>query len=161
MPYLPCPVVCIMISTLQDLLAAYPVVVTFPVHWGDMDAFQHVNNIQYFKYWETARITYFERIGFMDELRDHHIGPILASTGCLFRFPLTYPDTVSVGCRTLELKEDRFLLSYVVVSQTAEQVAARGEGMVVSYDYTALSKTALPEKIRTAIRAMEGESLPV
>ena len=147
-----------MTPIVHTLLSTYPVVVTFPVHWGDMDAFQHVNNIQYLKYWETARIAYFERIGFMNELKARDIGPILANTSCIFRFPLTYPDTVSVGCRTLELKEDRFLLSYAVVSHNAEQIAARGDGTVVSYDYNALSKTALPQNIRGAIIELEGNS---
>ena len=37
--------------------------VTVLVHWGDMDAFGHVNNAKYFTYCESARISYFEAIG--------------------------------------------------------------------------------------------------
>ena len=67
----------------EELLSRYPVVITFPVHWGDMDAFRHVNNIHYLKYWESARIRYFERIGIFEELERSHVGPILASTSCV------------------------------------------------------------------------------
>jgi acyl-CoA thioester hydrolase len=144
-----------MTTTLNDLLASYPVIIEFPVHWGDMDAFRHVNNIHYLKYWESARIRYFESIGIFEEMEKHNIGPILASQNCIYRFPLTYPDTVSVGCRVVDLQADRFLMNYVIVSHTAEKIAARGEGMVVSYDYNALQKAPLPPAIRAAIQQLE------
>jgi acyl-CoA thioester hydrolase len=140
-----------------DLLGDYPVVVTMPVAWGDMDAFRHVNNIQYLKYWESARIRYFETIGLVREMGENQVGPILASTSCVFRFPLTYPDTVSVGCRVVEMREDRFLMHYVIVSHREVKVAARGDGMIVAYDYGALRKTALPDTIRGAIARLEGQ----
>ena len=34
----------------------YPVAVELPVAWGDMDAFGHVNNTVYIRWFETARI---------------------------------------------------------------------------------------------------------
>ncbi|MCB0148997.1 MAG: acyl-CoA thioesterase, partial [Caldilineaceae bacterium] len=51
---------------MHDLLAGYPVVIEIPVAWGEMDAFQHVNNIVYFRYFESGRIAYFERAGMMN-----------------------------------------------------------------------------------------------
>ena len=35
----------------------------FPVRWGDMDAMGHVNNAQYFRYLETARIDWMHGMG--------------------------------------------------------------------------------------------------
>ena len=40
-------------------VADYPVVIETPVAWGEMDAYGHVNNIVYFRYFESARIAYF------------------------------------------------------------------------------------------------------
>jgi acyl-CoA thioester hydrolase len=51
---------------MQELLKSFPVVVEIPVIWGDMDSFQHVNNVIYFRYFESARIQYFEAVGLMD-----------------------------------------------------------------------------------------------
>jgi acyl-CoA thioester hydrolase len=53
---------------MQDLLAEYPLVIEIPVAWGEMDAFQHVNNIVYLRYAESARIAYLERAGLSDAL---------------------------------------------------------------------------------------------
>ena len=47
---------------MQDLIRAYPVTIEFPIAWGDMDAFQHVNNVMYLRYFESARIAYFGKI---------------------------------------------------------------------------------------------------
>ena len=41
----------------------YPVSVTIPVAWGEMDSFGHVNNVVYFRYIETSRIAYMEEAG--------------------------------------------------------------------------------------------------
>lgn len=60
---------------MKELLDDYPVIVDFPIAWGDMDAFQHVNNIMYFKYFESARISYFERIDLIKVMNETGIGP--------------------------------------------------------------------------------------
>jgi acyl-CoA thioester hydrolase len=40
----------------DQLLEGYPVVIEIPVALGKMDSFQHVNNIVYFQYFESACI---------------------------------------------------------------------------------------------------------
>ncbi len=44
------------------LLKGFPVVVEITVAWGEMDALKHVNNVVYFRYFENARIAYFEKV---------------------------------------------------------------------------------------------------
>ena len=139
----------------EELLKSYPVVIETPVAWGEMDALRHVNNIVYFRYFESARMAYFTKLDIWDYMNETGIGPILASTACKFRLPLTYPDTVSVATRVSELKADRFVMSYVVVSHRHARAAAEGEGLIVSYDYRALRKAPLPDEIKRRIEALE------
>lgn len=139
----------------QELLKIYPVVIELPVAWGEMDALRHVNNIVYFRYFESARMACFTRLGIWDYMDETGIGPILASTACKFRLPLVYPDTVSVGTRISQIESDRFVMHYVVVSHAHAKVAAEGEGLVVSYDYRALRKAPLPDEIKKRIEALE------
>lgn len=42
-------------------LSVYPVIYDQKVAWGDMDAFGHVNNVQYYRYIESSRILYMEK----------------------------------------------------------------------------------------------------
>jgi acyl-CoA thioester hydrolase len=138
---------------MENYLSDYAFVIELPVIWGEMDALRHVNNTVYFRYFETVRMGYFDKIGFWDYMNEHGIGPILASTSCIFKFPLTYPDTVSVGTRVRDITEDRFVMDYAIFSHRHKRMAAVGEGLIVSYDYRKLSKAPLPVEIREVIEA--------
>ncbi len=142
-------------SDLQTHLEGFPAIIEIPVAWGEMDSFGHVNNIIYFRYFESGRLDYFEKTGYLDLVKTEGIGPILASTQCRFRFPLTYPDTISVGTRVSDIQEDRFLMHYRVVSHTHGIIAAEGDGLIVSYDYNQNQKAPIPKRILEKIRDLE------
>jgi acyl-CoA thioester hydrolase len=140
-------------------LDLFPVLVRIPVAWGDMDAFQHVNNVMYFRYFETSRIAYFERLGYMELMAKTGLGPILASTQCRYKIPLTYPDTIIVGARVSEMKEDRFTMNHLVFSGRFQKTAAEGDGLIVSFDYRVGEKVPLPLEIRQRINDLEASPL--
>lgn len=140
---------------IQHLLQDYPIVVEFPVAWGEMDSFQHVNNVVYFRYFENARIVYSEKLGLHKHKEQTGIGPILGSTSCKFKHPLTYPDTVSVGAKIVNIADDRFMMAYVVVSHRQEKIAAEGEAVIVMYDYREGRKTAIPDELRRKMMTLK------
>jgi acyl-CoA thioester hydrolase len=137
-------------------LAHFPVVVRAIVHWGEMDAYGHLNNTVFFRYFETARMAYLERCGFLASYDRDRIGAILHSTDCRFKAPLFYPDDVLVGARVLDLGADRMTMAYRVVSLGQNRTAADGAAVIVAYDYTAGKKTELPEAVREWIGKLEG-----
>jgi len=148
--------VALTVGAREKLEADFVLVVEIPVAWGDMDAMGHVNNAVYFRYFETARIAYFERVGFLEEMKRSGTGPILASTRCRFRRPLTYPDRVFVGTSASDLQEDRFLMLYRVVSEALGDVTAEGDGLIVSYDYCKNERAPLPAGVVLQIDDLEG-----
>jgi acyl-CoA thioester hydrolase len=138
------------------LLKDYSVYVTLPVQWGEMDAYGHVNNAVLFRYFESARVAYLDASGFSESWEQDRIGAILQSTACRFRRPLFYPDTVQAGARVSRVDTDRFTMEYRVISLTHDAVAADGEGIVVSYDYTRSAKAPIPEAVRRRITELDG-----
>src|SRR6188768_2594048 len=110
----------------------FPVVIELPVVWGEMDSYRHVNNVVYFRYFESARLEYFRRLDWFDFEKETGIGPILAATQARFRRPLTYPDTISVGARVPAVGPDRFTMEHLIVSHRQGIVAAEGQGTVVT-----------------------------
>jgi len=140
---------------MNDLLKHCPVVIEIQVAWGEMDAFQHVNNIVYLRYFETARIAYFERLGYIELRQTTGVGPILGSLQCRFKIPVTYPDQVFVGTWVSQIDADRFIIKFQIVSQKHQKVAAEGEGVIVSYDYRENKKAPLPEEVKQRIQALE------
>ena len=140
---------------MEKLTEGYPVVIEIPVAQGEMDAFQHLNNTVYFRYFESARIAYFERLDLLELMTRKGIGPILASTSCKFRIPLTYPDKVLSGAKVTKIEKDRFTMNYIVVSTKHEKIAAEGEGLIVVYNYSESKKTMIPQKLRDYILNIE------
>lgn len=145
-------------KSIEELLRDFPVVVQFPVAWGEMDALGHVNNIVYFRYFEGARVAYLAKINFIDPEQNGGIAAILASTQCDFRKALAYPDTVSIGARVVEIpsSRDRFTMEYRLVSHRLQKIAAEGKGVVVAYNYRDKRKAELPEVVRKNIQTFEG-----
>lgn len=142
-------------STVHAILERFPAIVTLPVQWGDMDAYGHVNNTVFFRYFETARIEYLRLCGFLETYDRDHVGAILQSTSCRFRRALRYPDTIQVGGRTVHVEDDRFTMEYKVVSLTHDEAVAEGQGVIVAFDYLRREKTKLPHRVREAIRRLE------
>jgi acyl-CoA thioester hydrolase len=138
-----------------DLLAGYPVVVELPVVWGEMGSYRHVNNVVYFRYFESAWLEYFRRLGWFEYEQETGVGPILHSTRARFRRPLTYPDTVRVGARAADVREDRFTLEHRLVSRKLAAVAAEGTGTVVTYHYARGAKVPMPDELRRRIAELE------
>jgi acyl-CoA thioester hydrolase len=133
-------------------------IVELPVVWGEMDAFNHINNVVYFRYFESARIAYFEKIRYMETMNATGLGPILASARCDFKRALTYPDKIFVGTRVSEMTVDRFVMQFRIVSEKLQKTAAEGDGLIVSYNYRERCKAPIPDEIRQRIEAFEGRS---
>ena len=140
---------------MHELLKDFTVVVDLNIEWGDMDALQHVNNIEYFKYFQVARIAYFEKIASDGVLREKRIPLILASTQCKFIYPLAYPDSISVGVRVDAMADQYFTMKYAVVSHQHQRLAAIGDAKVVMFDYVNNKKASIPDEIRKTIIDLE------
>lgn len=139
----------------ESPLAEYPVVVELPVVWGEMDSYRHVNNVVYFRYFESARLEYFRRLGWFEYEQETGIGPILAATQARFRKALTYPDTIAVGARITDVGEDRCTMAYVIFSRHLGAVATDGQGTIVTFDYRQGKKVPVPDELRRRIRELE------
>lgn len=140
---------------MKNPLDLFPVIIEIPIAWGDMDAFRHVNNVRYFRYIESGRIAYMEKLSYMELMERSGVGPILASTQCRYKIPLTFPDVISVGTRVSELKEDRFTMKHLIYSHRFQKTAAEGEGVIVSFDYKAGRKAPVPDEIKRGIMGLE------
>jgi len=126
-------------------LTDYPTQFEFVVHWGDMDAANHVNNLVYMKWTESARIHYFEKIGIDISFRSAEAGPILGWQDCKYIFPMTFPDTAVIGVKTTEILSDKFIMECAVFSKSYNRIAAISTQSIVPYSYTDSRKVDIPK----------------
>ncbi|MFY2506873.1 acyl-CoA thioesterase [Vibrio pectenicida] len=141
---------------MQELLKDFPVITKVNVAWGEMDAFQHVNNVVYFQYFESARLSYFSKINLLVDSSQTTIGPVLAETSCKYKLPITYPDTLLIGAKVIDLQEDRFTMEYQIVSKKIGKICTQGQATCVMFDFINNCKAQLPSEIKQGILDLEG-----
>jgi acyl-CoA thioester hydrolase len=139
----------------NEHLSEFPVVIDWPVQWGDEDSFGHVNNTVFLRWFESARVAFLQRIGLAARIRSDGLGPILAAVHCNYRRQLKYPDTVQIGARVGRIGESSATIDHVVVSRRLEAIVADGQSVVVYLDYRANQPVRIPDDIRQTITDLQ------
>ncbi len=145
-------------TTLAKWSEDFPSVITLPVQWGDQDALGHVNNIVYFRWFESSRVAYMNNMGLRAERGSEPMGPILASIHCDYRRQLTYPETVHVGARVVRIGRSSIDIEHQVRCDSHDQVVAEAKSTLVVFDYEKQSSVPVPEAMRQAIAEAEGRA---
>lgn len=120
---------------------------TMPIRWGDMDAFGHVNNTNFFRYMEQARIEWLETLGLGSS--DGGTGPVIVNAQMTFLKQLQYPG--EVVCRTFAGQPGRSSLETRFELHRADDAAtlvAQGSAKVVWVDYASGRSTPMPDAMR-------------
>lgn len=139
----------------HPLLEGFQFIYPITVVWGEMDAFQHVNNVVYFRYFESARVAYGHEVRMMDPKQNAGVAPILAATQARYKRPVTFPDQLLVGVRVSRMASNRFWQQYHIVSTTQNVLTTEGEAEIVMFDYKAGTKTTIPDAMKQRIEALE------
>jgi acyl-CoA thioester hydrolase len=127
-----------------------------PMRWGDMDAMGHINNTLYFRYFEQARISWFEAVGLSTDGRG--CGPILAHVSCDFVRPLKYPGDILVDQVITRVGNSSVAMDLSIVRADAPtDLYARGKSVIVWMDYAAGRAIPWPDPVR---RLMDGSGAP-
>jgi acyl-CoA thioester hydrolase len=120
----------------------WPVKTELPIQWGDMDAFSHVNNVIYIRWFETARIELFielwggNGINLQEILDGDGVGPILANFNINYHLPLLYPDIVHINTRISKVGNSSFGVSHQLFSKNnRNKIIASADSVVVMYNY--------------------------
>lgn len=133
----------------------------FPVtvRWSDMDAYAHVNNVQYLRFFEEARVYAFKRwFGADRDLIDE--GMLVVSQAIDYLLPMGYayaPARVAVWCSAVGAAS--FDLGYAVAGPDGDEtVYARGRVSLVAYDLVEQRPRRLGEAERAALGEVFAEA---
>ena len=132
-------------------LAHYPVIHHQPIHWGEMDAFNHLNNVVYYRYAESARIAYLQKLGMFDG----SMVTMLAQSSCQYLSPVTYPDTLLLGVRCQRLGTTSIVMEYSYYSGMQQKIVATAEAVIVRLDSAGEQKLAWTEDERARLLRLE------
>lgn len=129
--------------------AAYRRIFTceIPLRFADMDADQHVNNAEYYRYMEEARMRWVHSLGLA--MTPPAPVPVLAASACSYRAPLYYPGTVKVEIYLGRLGNSSVRTHYLM--RNGDNLAAEGYGVSVWVDSATQRPIPLPQAIRALV----------
>ena len=134
-----------------DELAHYPIIHHQPIHWGEMDAFNHLNNVVFYRYAESARIGYLQALGMFDG----SMVTVLAQSSCQYLRPVTYPDTLLLGVRCQRLGHTSIVIEYSYYSCAQKVIVATADAVIVRLDSDGKDKLPWTNEERERLVALE------
>ena len=127
------------------------------VRYGDLDPQGHVNNAKFLTYFEQARIKYWIQMGFFSRDQSFmEIGVIIADVHITYLEPVYFGQNIKVGVRVVRLGNKSMNWEQNVVDADTGRELARGELVVVTYDYKQEKTIPIPQRWREKIIEFEG-----
>ena len=127
----------------------FPHFLAIPTRWMDNDAYQHVNNVVYYSYFDTAVNHFLINMGVLNY--DDKIVGLVADTGCSYFSSISFPDTVHVGVRVAKLGNSSVRYELAIYRNDEEQPAAAGHFVHVYVDRGSNRSVAIPDTVRAVL----------
>jgi acyl-CoA thioester hydrolase len=144
-------------------LADYPHRMTIPTRWKDNDVYGHVNNVEYYSFFDTIINEYLIRAGGLDILTGPAIG-LCAESHCTFTAALAFPEPVGAGLRVSRLGTSSVRYEIGLFGgEDGTTAAATGWFVHVFVDRVTRRPVPIPDGIRSALEPLvagvvEGEA---
>lgn len=104
-----------------------------PTRWMDNDVYGHVNNVNYYSYFDTVVNEYLMRAGVLDYERGESIG-LVVETQCNYFQPIAFPDLIAAGLRVAKLGNSSVRYEIGLFREGEQQAAAQGHFVHVYVD---------------------------
>jgi acyl-CoA thioester hydrolase len=123
--------------------------------WGDNDMYGHVNNVQFYAFFDTAVNRYLIEHAALEPMTSPVIGLVVES-GCAFFAPLAYPETVEAGIVAARIGESSVRYEIGIFGEGTETAAAQGHFVHVYVDAKSRRPVPLPAPMRAALERIAG-----
>jgi acyl-CoA thioester hydrolase len=130
--------------------ADYPVLYDIPTRWLDNDIYGHVNNVNYYSYFDTAIAHFLMAEGGLDPWRDPVVG-FCVESACRFRRSIRFPERVSAGLRVTRLGRSSVRYEIGIFRGDEDEAAADGYFVHVFVERPEERTAPVPASIRTAL----------
>ena len=139
-----------------------PYRVDVPLRWSDMDAYGHVNNVQFLRLLEDARVTAFQE-WFGQDRSLLEEGVLVARHEIEYLAPLDFRYApASVDMWVTKISGASFDLAYELrdLAEVGTTLYARAETTLVAYDFASLSPRRLRPDERAVLKGLAGDPVP-
>ena len=135
-------------TAMPDVLASVPL----SVRWGDLDAFNHVNNATFLVYAQEARLAWLAKVPGL--WFDETMMPVVAAANMNYRRQLAWPADIVIELATTRVGTSSLTIAHrIVAAMDPACLYADGEVVMVWIDPASGSSVPLPAAIRDACQS--------
>lgn len=131
----------------------YRHVLPIPTRWNDNDIYGHVNNVEYYAFFDTVINAWLIREGGLDIQAGEVIG-LCAESRCEFHAALSFPETVDAGLRVGSLGRSSVRYEIGLFREGSEDPAATGWFVHVFVDRGSRRPVQLEGPLRSALERL-------
>jgi acyl-CoA thioester hydrolase len=132
---------------------AYPHFQPITTRWKDNDLYGHVNNVEYYSYFDSVINAYLIRAGGLDIHGGAVIG-VCAESHCKYLDSLAFPDTVDAGLRVARIGRSSVRYEIGLFRAGSAAPAADGWFVHVFVDRATRRPVELPAPLRAALERL-------
>ena len=121
--------------------------------WKDVDVYGHVNNVEYYSFFDTVLSGYLVREGGLDPARSQVVG-VCAESACRFHDSFGFPEVIEAGLRVGELRTRSVTYEIGLFREGREEPAATGHFVHVFVERETMKPVPIPAPVRAALERL-------
>ncbi len=126
---------------------------TIPTRWMDNDAYGHVNNVQYYSYFDTTVNEFLVAKGLLDIGNSPVIG-LVVETQCRYARSIVFPDTVHAGLRVTHMGNSSVKYELGLFKEDEIEASAEGHFIHVYVDRETNRPVPVPDNMREILKSI-------
>ena len=144
-------------SEAAETREGYPHIETLQTRWADNDVYGHVNNVEYYAFFDTVINRWLIREGGLDIHSGDVIG-VCAESHCTYRDGFSFPDDIEAGLRVGTLGNSSVTYEIGLFAVGADEPSATGWFVHVFVDAATRRPAEMPPQLRESLeRLRSGE----
>jgi acyl-CoA thioester hydrolase len=134
---------------------SFPHFSVITLRWKDNDVYGHVNNVEYYSFFDTVINDFLIRVGGLD-IHDGDVIGLCVDSQCTFKEPLEFPGTVDAGLRVGKLGNSSVRYEIGLFREGSDTPAATGRFVHVFVGRDDRRPVPVPDRIRAALEGIAG-----
>jgi acyl-CoA thioester hydrolase len=132
---------------------AFPHFLAIPTRWMDNDVYGHVNNVNYYSFFDTAVNRFLIERGVLD-IHEGQVVGFVVETSCSYFSSIAFPDTVHVGVRVAKLGNSSVRYELALYRNDEPLPAAAGHFVHVYVDRRTNRPVPIPDATRAVLQTL-------
>ena len=134
--------------------SAFPHLSALPTRWMDNDSYGHVNNVNYYSFFDTAVNRLLIDRGVLDIHKSDIVG-FVVDTGCSYFSSISFPDTIHVGVRVAKLGTSSVRYELALYRNDEPLPSAAGHFVHVYVDRPSGKSVPIPAAVREVLASLQ------